>query len=68
MSSNTLTVRNSSSPNRPLDPRRRHRSAFAREATADAFGQRGAEVLDQGDFIDRLPGRMLVFPTKARAR
>ena len=54
---------------RPLDPGRRYlRASFAREMAKDAFGQRSADVLDQDDFNDRLPGPMLLFPTKARAR
>ena len=52
----------------PTRSNRRHRTDFARQATVDAFGQRAAEVLDQVDFIDRMPGPMLLFPTKARVR
>lgn len=50
---------NSSDPSRPFYPRRRHRASFARQAVIDAFGWRHAKALDQGDFIDRLPGQLV---------
>ena len=40
----------------PLDPNRRHRADFARQAVIAAFGWRHARALDQGNFVDRLPG------------
>ncbi len=32
--------------------------AYAREATIEAFGHRARWVLDEPDFVDRLPGEM----------
>ena len=60
--------RNSSKPERPLDPRRRLRAAFAREATAEAFGTHSTEVLDQDAFVDRQPGDLLLFSIAQRQR
>ena len=48
--------------------RRNHHADFAREATADAFGRRAAEVLDSGDFIDRMPGRLSLLSPRGRAK
>ena len=47
---------------------RGHRADFARQATVEAFGRRAAEVLDSGDFIDRMPGRLLLFSPRVRVR
>ena len=47
---------------------RRHRADFARQATIDAFGWHFARALDQGDFIDRLPGEMPGPAPEARFR
>ena len=33
-------------------------AAYAREATIEAFGHRARRVLDEPDFVDRLPGEM----------
>ncbi len=37
---------------------RRHHADFARAAVIVEFGWHHAKALDQGDFIDRLPGEM----------
>ena len=43
----------------PTRSDRRHRRAnFARDAVIAEFGARHARALDQGDFVDRLPGEM----------
>ena len=46
----------SSRTDRPLNPSRRRRADFARQATIAAFGWRYAKSLDEHDFIDRRPG------------
>ena len=55
MSSNTPTARNSSSSNRPLDPRRRHRADFARDIMFAEFGYQHAKAIDYDGFCDRKP-------------
>ena len=57
MSINTLTPRRLGRAHNPHNGRR-HRADFARQATIDAFGWKFARALDQGDFIDRLPGEL----------
>lgn len=52
----------------PTHFNRRHRADFARAATIDAFGRRYARSLDQGDFLDRLPGDMPHPSPEARFR
>ncbi len=52
----------------PFAPDRRHRADFARQATIAAFGWRYARFLDQGDFLDRLPGEMPAAAPEARFR
>ena len=62
----TLTSRRSRRTDRPFNPGRRHRADFARQATIDAFGWHFARALDQGDFIDRAPGQLLLPAPEAR--
>ena len=64
----TPDVRRLGRTNHPFDPDRRHRASFARQTTIDAFGWRYARALDQGDFLDRLPGEMPLSSPEARFR
>ncbi len=62
------TPRRSSRTDRPFDPNCRLRADYARDATIAAFGWRYARALDQGDFLDRLPGDMPRPSPEARFR
>ncbi len=57
MSVYTRTPRNSSRADRPYNPGRRHRANFARGMVFSEFGH-AAFAIDQGDFVDRLPGEL----------
>ncbi len=58
----------SSRTNPPFDPDQWRRADFARQAVIAAFGWRYARALDQGDFLDRLPGDMPRPSPEARFR
>ena len=67
MSITTSTARNSSHPDRPFNPGRRHRANFARAAVFSEFG-RHAGALDQADFIDRRPWEMPIRSPEVRSK
>ena len=68
MLSTTSPARAASRADRLSNPDRRSRANFARQATIDAFGWRFAKTLDQGNFIDRLPGHLPHPSPEARSR
>ena len=65
----TLITQNAPGASRASNPAsNRHRADFARQAVIGAFGWRFAKALDQGDFVDRLPGEMPKPAPEARFR
>ncbi len=67
MSIYATTPRRSSRARNPHNDRH-HRADFARLATIEVLGWRYARALDQGNFIDRLPGDMPKSSPEARFR
>ena len=54
--------------NPSFNPGRRHHADFARAAVIVEFGWHHAKALDQGNFIDRLPGEMPRSSPETRLR
>ena len=68
---NTFTMigeRAASRVNLPSNSTRRTSADFARQATIAEFGWHFARALDQGDFIDRAPGKLPLAAPEARFR